>query len=176
MSEYELLYIIDGSKTEDESNKVTDAVNGALQKAGAKVDSEDPWGRKRLAYEINKQDHGWYVITRLSIEPAKVRELDRVLRLNQDLLRTVLLSADQVPTAEEAAKAEEDEARDDNKSAKTADKPKPVRKLVGTAEAKEAADKEEGTKQVKKREESDEEKKARQVKLEEALEKVSKEE
>src|SRR5437016_1784044 len=107
MREYELLYIVAGDKSEDETAKVTDAVNKSLLDLGGKVADENVWGRKRLAYPIAGQEFGWYVITRFTIDGAKVNQFDAALRLNNQVVRTVLVSADEIPSAEEAAKAEE---------------------------------------------------------------------
>ena len=49
------------------------------------------WGRRRLAYEIEKQAEGIYVVLDLNSEPASVNELDRQLNLNETVLRTKVL-------------------------------------------------------------------------------------
>lgn len=176
MRDYELLYIINGGKTEDEATKVTDEVNAALQRVGAKVTNEDVWGRKRLAYEVAKQDHGWYVITRISIEAEKTRELDQALRLNRDLLRTMLVSTSELPTKEEAEKTEEIQAQAD--ADKTKASPRSPRKAPATVVPETAATAK-PAKPAKpaeeKKPETADEKKAREAKLAEALDKISKE-
>lgn len=119
MKEYELLYIVSGGLSEAEATKVTDDVGNALAKLGGKAQESDDgfWGRRRLAYEIGKDDHGWYVVTRFSIDPAKLDELQKTLNLNGKIIRTVLVNAAEVPTAEEAAKAKEaaEQAESDKK-------------------------------------------------------------
>ena len=49
------------------------------------------WGRRRMAYEINKQAEGIYAIVDIQAEPAAVAELDRQLNLNESVLRTKLM-------------------------------------------------------------------------------------
>jgi small subunit ribosomal protein S6 len=58
---------------------------------GGTVESVDIWGRRRLAYEINKQAEGIYVVIMLNSEPATVKEFDRQLTLNESILRTKVL-------------------------------------------------------------------------------------
>lgn len=107
MQDYELLYVVQGDESEEDATKVVDAVNALLMKQGGKVEKEDNWGRRRLAYEIDKQDYGWYTITRFSLEQTKIAELENQLRLNGKLIRTVLLKTEELPSDEELARAEE---------------------------------------------------------------------
>lgn len=109
MKDYELLYIVSGGLSEAEATKVTDDVGNALAKLGGKAQDSEVgfWGRRRLAYEIGQDDHGWYVVTRFSVDPAKLDEFQKTLNLNGKIIRTVLVNAAEVPTAEEAAKAEQ---------------------------------------------------------------------
>jgi small subunit ribosomal protein S6 len=55
------------------------------------VEKLDVWGRRRLAYEINKKTEGIYAVIDLQAEPAAVAELDRQLRLNESVLRTKVI-------------------------------------------------------------------------------------
>lgn len=157
MRDYELLYIVSGDKSEEEATKVTDEVNAALLKAGGKVESENPWGRRRLSYEIANEDHGWYVITRFSAPPDKLADFDRALRLNKAVVRTVLVSASEIPSEEEAAKADE----------VVAEKEKPVEKKTPAPKAAKPAEPAEPAEP--KRPETAEERKERQAKLDEKL-------
>ncbi len=187
MTEYELLYVAGGDETEDASTKVTDAVNSAILKIGGKVLSEDAWGRRRLAYEIDKQDYGWYTVTRFSLEALQTNELMAQLRLNDKIIRTVLLRADELPSdedrerAEEAAKSPRD-ARDTKRPSAKAD---PGAKTETQAASEKSAPKStvkpadtktnEEPEEPKKKETATE-KKARQTKLDESLGELLKEE
>jgi len=62
--------------------------------AGGNVDKIDVWGRRRLAYEIEKKSEGIYTVIDLTAEPDTVRELDRQLNLNEAILRTKILRPD----------------------------------------------------------------------------------
>lgn len=120
MRDYELLYILPGDKSESEASKLTGEIGAWLEKhGGTVVDTKagsDVAGRRRLAYPIDTQDHGWYVITRFSIDPAQLAEFRHGLDLNPNVLRTLLVAADELPTADDLAKLEE-AARDREKEA-----------------------------------------------------------
>jgi small subunit ribosomal protein S6 len=58
---------------------------------GGTVDNVDVWGRRRMAYEINKHAEAIYVVVNLTAEPATVKEMDRQLGLNEQILRTKVI-------------------------------------------------------------------------------------
>ncbi|GAA4802225.1 hypothetical protein GCM10023353_00040 [Tomitella cavernea] len=58
---------------------------------GGKVDNLDVWGKRRLAYEIDKKTEGIYVVVDMTAESATVKEFDRQLGLNESVLRTKVL-------------------------------------------------------------------------------------
>jgi small subunit ribosomal protein S6 len=64
---------------------------GVVRQDGGTVEKVDIWGRRRLAYEINKKSEGIYAVIDLLAEPASVQELDRQLNLNETVLRTKLM-------------------------------------------------------------------------------------
>lgn len=180
MRDYELLYIVAGDKTEAEATAVTDEVNAFLAKQGGKASDEDVQGRKRLAYEIDKQDHGWYIVTRFAIEPAKVGNLQTNLNLNSHVTRAMIVSADELPSDEDKAKvAEASERRDEEREKPRAAAAKPIAKpeTVATKPAKIEKTEEAAEKPAKpKKPETAAEKKERQAKLDEKLGEILKDE
>jgi small subunit ribosomal protein S6 len=58
------------------------------------VDSNDVWGRRRLAYDINKKSEGIYVVINVTAEPALVKEMDRQFTLNEQIMRTKVIRPD----------------------------------------------------------------------------------
>jgi small subunit ribosomal protein S6 len=62
-----------------------------IRTAGGSVEKLDVWGRRRLAYEIDKKAEGIYAVIDLQATPAAVAELDRQLRLNELVLRTKVI-------------------------------------------------------------------------------------
>jgi small subunit ribosomal protein S6 len=146
MRTYELLYIIDGGKTEAESATVTDEAGAKLLALGGKAKEQNVLGRKRLAYPIGKQDHGWYVLLHFEIDPAKTNELVKQLNVLGGIVRTVLVAAEEVPkpgeivqtpTAVEESKetAKVTVPEELRKTAKaTASKPEPVAEATPATE------------------------------------------
>ena len=65
-----------------------------MRNDGGSVDNVDVWGRRRLAYEIDKFAEGIYAVVSLQAEPATVKELDRQLTLNESVLRTKVVRPD----------------------------------------------------------------------------------
>jgi small subunit ribosomal protein S6 len=65
-----------------------DTYLNVVRKDGGSVDKVDVWGRRRLAYEVDKHSEGIYAVIDLQAEPATVKELDRQLSLNESVLRT----------------------------------------------------------------------------------------
>ncbi|AYF76067.1 30S ribosomal protein S6 [Nocardia yunnanensis] len=94
MRHYEVMVILDPSQDERTVGPNLNTMLGVIGAEGGKVDNVDIWGRRRLAYEINKQAEGIYAVVTLTAEPATVSELDRQLGLNESVLRTKVLRTD----------------------------------------------------------------------------------
>ena len=94
MRNYEVMVILDPSLEERTVEPSLDKYLNVVRKDGGSVESVDIWGRRRLAYEINKQAEGIYAVVSLTAEPATVKELDRQLGLNESILRTKVMRPD----------------------------------------------------------------------------------
>jgi small subunit ribosomal protein S6 len=62
-------------------------ITKVISPSGGEVTGLDRWGRKRFAYELARQTEGYYVIVRFSAEPASQQELDRALKLADEVIR-----------------------------------------------------------------------------------------
>jgi small subunit ribosomal protein S6 len=71
-----------------------DTYLNVVRKDGGSIENVDVWGRRRLAYEIDKNAEGIYAVVTLNAEPASVQELDRQLGLNESVLRTKVIRPD----------------------------------------------------------------------------------
>ena len=91
MRAYELMVILDPNLEERTVAPSLDTYLNVVRKDGGTVDSVDVWGRRRLAYEIDKFAEGIYAVVTLNAEPATVKELDRQLGLNESVLRTKVI-------------------------------------------------------------------------------------
>ena len=91
---YEVMVILDPSLDERTVAPSLDTYLNVVRQDGGQVESVDVWGKRRLAYEINKNAEGIYAVIDLKAEPATVKELDRQLGLNESVLRTKVLRPD----------------------------------------------------------------------------------
>jgi small subunit ribosomal protein S6 len=91
---YEVMVILDPSLDERTVAPSLDTYLNVVRQDGGEVESVDVWGKRRLAYEINKNAEGIYAVIDLKAEPATVKELDRQLTLNESVLRTKVLRPD----------------------------------------------------------------------------------
>ena len=91
MRHYELMVILDPELEERTVAPSLDKFLNVIRKGGGSVEKVDIWGRRRLAYEINKKTEGIYALVDMTTEPADAKELDRQLNLNESVLRTKLI-------------------------------------------------------------------------------------
>ena len=94
MRAYELMVILDPNLEERTVQPSLDTYLNVVRNDGGSVDNVDIWGRRRLAYEIDKNAEGIYAVVSLQAEPATVKELDRQLTLNESVLRTKVMRPD----------------------------------------------------------------------------------
>jgi small subunit ribosomal protein S6 len=85
------MVILDPSLEERTIGPSLDAFLSVVKNGGGSVEKVDVWGRRRLAYEIDKHAEGIYAVIDLQAQPASVQELDRQLNLNESVLRTKVL-------------------------------------------------------------------------------------
>ena len=91
MRRYELMVILDPDLEERTVAPSLDTFLNVVRNDGGTVENVDIWGRRRLAYEINKKPDGIYAVVDLTCEPATVKELDRQLNLNESVMRTKVI-------------------------------------------------------------------------------------
>ncbi|HCB06062.1 MAG TPA: 30S ribosomal protein S6 [Nocardioides sp.] len=94
MRSYEVMVILDPSLEERTVGPSLDKYLNVIRTDGGSVESVDVWGRRRMAYEIKKNQEGIYAVVSLTAEPASVKELDRQLTLNESILRTKVIRPD----------------------------------------------------------------------------------
>lgn len=96
MHKYELMVILDPELDERTVQPSLDQFLTVIREDGGKVESIDIWGKRRLAYEIQKKSEGIYAVVNFTASPAATAELDRQLRLNEAVMRTKVLRAEDV--------------------------------------------------------------------------------
>jgi small subunit ribosomal protein S6 len=87
MRPYEVMVILEPTLEEAQVQAVVNRSTELLQSEGGTVNKVDKWGKRRFSYEIAKKTEGFYVLLDVASEPAPMAELDRVLRLADDVIR-----------------------------------------------------------------------------------------
>ena len=93
--QYELMVILDPEIDERTVAPSLDKFLNVIRTDGGSVDKVDIWGRRRLAYEINKKTEGIYAVVSLTASSEATVELDRQLKLSEAVMRTKVLRAEE---------------------------------------------------------------------------------
>lgn len=105
MRGYEVMIIIDGEIDERTVTPMLERYFKVITDAKGTIDNVDMWGKRRMAYDINKRSEGIYVVVNLTAEPETVKEMDRQLNLSEQILRTKVLRPDAHRSATKPGKA-----------------------------------------------------------------------
>ena len=90
MRKYELMCIIQPDLDETAFNGVLDKVKSWISESGGTIDKAEVWGRRKLAYIIEKHREGQYVLLNVTMEPKATFELERNLRYQEPIIRHML--------------------------------------------------------------------------------------
>ena len=101
MKAYELLYIVDPSSSEEVRAGVSARIDVAITNGGGTIDSVEDWGKRKLAYEIDHLTEGDYTLINFHADPTQIRELDRVLRINDAVKRHMIVALEEAAEAQE---------------------------------------------------------------------------
>lgn len=100
MKDYEVVYIFDTQLPEERVNEKLERFHAQLTGGGAaEITAMDHWGRRQLAYPIKKKTGGYYVVTQFRATPETLPEYERLLKLDDDLLRYLVVLHEGEPTA-----------------------------------------------------------------------------
>ncbi|MAF13621.1 MAG: 30S ribosomal protein S6 [Parcubacteria group bacterium] len=88
---YEIFYLVPASYTEEELIPIKDKVKELITKADGEIKAEDNFGKKKLAYPVNKNHQGYYLLYEFNIDGEKIKDLDQNLKLTNEVLRHVIV-------------------------------------------------------------------------------------
>ena len=91
MKAYELLFFVAPNLEEETRANVMGRIEGAITAGEGKIDNVDEWGKRKLAYEINRLSEGDYILIDFHAEPDHIAELDRILRINDSVERHMIV-------------------------------------------------------------------------------------
>jgi len=105
---YEALFIIKPDVPDEEVDQRLEALRGHLTGAGATVDKLEKWGKRRLAYRVDKYREGSYVLIQFTAGPEAVKEFERRLRVSDVVLKFLTVRIDETLKRIEKRKKERD--------------------------------------------------------------------
>ncbi len=94
MRKYEVTFIIDSALEDEKKNATVETVQSIIA-ADGEVEKVDVWGLKKLAYPIDKKEEGYYVVIDFKANPELPKELDRRLRISDNVIRHIIVNMDE---------------------------------------------------------------------------------
>jgi len=95
MRDYELVIIVTPEFDETATADIVDKVKSWITEAGGSIESFEEWGRQKLAYLIRKNKEGQYYLFNLKLEPTAVANLERNFRLQESILRFLIINREE---------------------------------------------------------------------------------
>jgi small subunit ribosomal protein S6 len=115
------VFIFDSALEESAVNDKLDRFHGIVAgETGGQVTAVDHWGRRQLAYPIDDHHNGYYVVTHFSTEASRLPEFERLLKLDEDLLRYLIvvnegdLSTSPAPVAEDRGDGDDEDGEEED--------------------------------------------------------------
>jgi small subunit ribosomal protein S6 len=114
VSLYECVFIARNDVTQQQVEGIVDGITSQLETDGGTMIKREYWGLRGLAYRIKKNRKGHYMLMGLDAKPTFVNEMERQLRLNEDILRFLTLNVDKIEEGPSALLLRKDDERDRN--------------------------------------------------------------
>ncbi len=99
MKDYEIVYIFDSLIDEEKVKDKLDRYHGLLTDGDGEITAVDHWGKRQLAYPIGKKEAGNYVVVQFRTAAEALPEFERLLKMDDDLLRYLIVLSEGEPTA-----------------------------------------------------------------------------
>jgi small subunit ribosomal protein S6 len=87
VTDYEILLMLDPELPDERQTQIVDRAREAIERDGGTWDKHEPWGRRRLQYEIDHKNEGSYHLLTFSAEPETLAEISRVLKITDGVMR-----------------------------------------------------------------------------------------
>lgn len=95
MRKYEVMYIVRPNLEEEATKALVSRFQNVTTENGGEIVNLKEMGKRRLAYEINDFHEGFYVLMNISAEPPVVDELDRLMRISEDVIRYIVINQEE---------------------------------------------------------------------------------
>ena len=93
MKKYEVMFIVNIAN-EEVIQAAVKLVQDTITRIGGTVVKVDEWGRRHLAYEVKHQNEGYYVVVDFEADPAQIAELDRIIKIHEEIIRHIIVKQD----------------------------------------------------------------------------------
>jgi small subunit ribosomal protein S6 len=93
LRDYELMVILSPDVGDDVINESLERLNQGVTSRGGEVVDVNHWGRRRLAYPINRHLEGNYVVSQIKLDPTEVPGLEGSLRISEEVIRHMIVKA-----------------------------------------------------------------------------------
>jgi len=94
---YEGMFLVDANDAASDWEGVLSEIRNILERSSAEVVSLQKWDDRKLAYEIDKKDRGCYILCYFNVEGPSIAEINRDIKLNERIMRAMILSAEPIP-------------------------------------------------------------------------------
>ena len=135
MRRYELMLLLRPDLEDDKLQAAVERVTRAIVNGGGSLSKVSPWGKRRLAYDINRHREASYFLIHFDIEPAQVREIERGMLISEEILRHLVTVIEDRGPVDELVPAAAARSTDDAEATYVADEP-----VAGGAASAVAAD------------------------------------
>jgi len=95
MNKYELAVVLSSLISDEERAAALEKVQGIITRAGGTIENVDDWGKKKLAYEIQKMSEGFYTFIRFDAEPSAPAQVEENIRLMEQVIRFLCISREE---------------------------------------------------------------------------------
>ena len=102
MRKYELVWILGGDAGEEQGAESVEKITSLVADAGGEVSGTDVWGKRTLAYPIQKNNEGYYLQANFELDGTRVQELARAIDADQSIIRHLLVREEPKPSIVEA--------------------------------------------------------------------------
>jgi len=89
------MVILDPALAEEELNGIVERLSAVITDNGGQMEKTENWGKRRLAYEINGRDEGYYTLLHFQAEHAATQELERIMKITDGVVRYLLVRKDE---------------------------------------------------------------------------------
>jgi len=183
LQKYEIMLILNPEMGEEKTKHELDEIRELISSNGGKIENEDLWGVRDMAYNIKKHEKGYYAVFNLTMDALKVKEFEKPMNINQVVLRYMILRTPDkyvLKTLKEYEEERQKELEEKKKSQEEKDKEEmakrtktaaPTKKIIKKKEEEPAEEKEEKktAKKVEKAEEAEEEAPKKETKPEKKI-------